>query len=91
MEIICIKIFKNDIMILQKNDLLSLSEDRRMLLKLVKKLCAELREVYLLYGKKKNYFEICKKINDTKNLIKVVENKIKDQNSIIEAFRFGSP
>jgi hypothetical protein len=78
-------------MILQKNDLLKLSEDRRLLLILLKKLGTELTEEYILYGKNKTYFKICKKINDTKNLIKVVEKKINGQNSILEAFRFGSP
>jgi len=76
---------------LQKNDLLKLSEDRRSLLILLKKLGTEATEEYILYGKNKTYFEICKKINDTKNLIKVVEKKINVQNIILEAFRFGSP
>jgi hypothetical protein len=78
-------------MILQKNDLLKLSEDRRLLLILLKKLRTELTEEYILYGKNKNYFGICKKINDTKNLIKVVEKKINVRSNMLEAFRFGSP
>jgi len=76
---------------LQKNDLLKLSEDRRSLLILLKKLGTEATEEYILYGKNKTYFKISKKFNDTKNLIKVVEKKINVQNIILEAFRFGSP